>query len=442
MPGKSQNLDSWFYKARVEAGFPNAASLAQQVDVPKSTVYGWERGSADRGPSSPPWRLMPQLGAILNVTLAELVVALWKEAVGDPCPCRCGGKKVFPEQFPEARKLRIELPCVECGKKRTYPQWKQDHHRKRCNDCSKSGERTEYVDAKCRGYSDHNATRWACRQETKRRRLSYFKARSFFDPSTNPPTYKCNRCLSTERLNAALEEKLREIEAKQNFGGKKYLVKIKARAYRLELLRKHRHQLKWGRLRFSPEEQERGRRQFAENAATGKEYPEMTKANLRRHWLRGSIPKRMEVGICIRCENFIPSMNSPDPHFHGKCHNQWERTPEGRCYQSLKVHGQEASLPRPECPVDVNKDVLVAIYSWTVAFVAAGKSFRQIGKENKMDHKTAKKHVFWLLGKTPDPSLVAACFRPTMRLFQAAYRSLQLENSPPVSEAAPSYPTN
>jgi transcriptional regulator with XRE-family HTH domain len=73
MPGKTKNPDSWFYKAR-SAAVLNAAVLAQLLGVPKTTVYGWERGSAAPTPTHrPPARLMPQLAAALKVTLAEAV---------------------------------------------------------------------------------------------------------------------------------------------------------------------------------------------------------------------------------------------------------------------------------------------------------------------------------------------------------------------------------
>src|SRR5262245_33600449 len=94
MPGKTQNPDSWFYKARVAAGFPNAALLAQEIGVPKVTAYQWERGSAAASPTHrPPARLMSQIADALKVPLSELLESLWREKDGDPCPCGCGGRK-------------------------------------------------------------------------------------------------------------------------------------------------------------------------------------------------------------------------------------------------------------------------------------------------------------------------------------------------------------
>ena len=70
MPGRTQDPNSWFYNARLQAGFRNAASLAERLGVPKGTVYQWEHGSAQPGPSfRPAWRLMPQIAEALAVPL-------------------------------------------------------------------------------------------------------------------------------------------------------------------------------------------------------------------------------------------------------------------------------------------------------------------------------------------------------------------------------------
>jgi transcriptional regulator with XRE-family HTH domain len=202
MPGKVQNPDSWFYKARLAAGFPNAALLAQHLGIPKVTVYQWERGSADPRPSHrPPARLMPQIADALKVSLQELLEALWREKDDDLCPCGCGGKTSFADTEPKARTLAIKLPCAECGVPRIYKRWKKDRHRKLCPTCAKSAERAERMVITCRGYQDHRVTRHAdtCRG-TVRRRSSYVTNLSSFDPSSM--TYQCNDCAGTERLHA------------------------------------------------------------------------------------------------------------------------------------------------------------------------------------------------------------------------------------------------
>lgn len=424
MPGKLRNSNSWFCRTRRSNGFRTVAELAQKLAIPKTTVYQWEHGSERHPPSNcPAWNYMPKLADIFGVPLEELVERLWGEKVGDPCPCGCGGRKTFPTSQ-TTHKLLIKLPCAKCGTERIYPQGKRDRHRKLCLTCGKSVERIEFT---CVGYQDHNASHRhanGCPKKIQLRpsdvnarlRLKKQFPNSRFDVASR--TYQCNRCAGAGRLLAWQEEAL------QGFLGKKYLERIRSRQDRIRLLRDNYRRISPN---FKPtrEAQEKGRRRYAENAARGKRYPKKTIANLRRHWGGDNLPKRMRLGICIVCNQFIPSMNSRDPHFHGPCHREWERTPEGRRYQSLKIRGKEASLaaPRRGCPVD--KDALIAVYYWTVQSFAAGKSFRQIAKESNVDHTTVGDRVFWLLSRTPDPNLVEARFRPTMRLFQAACRSLQ-----------------
>ena len=129
----------------------NLALLTQQLNIPKSTVYQWQRG---RG--RPPWRLMRQIADVLGVPLPEAVEVLWKETVGARCRCGCGGTKVFPEECPEARTLAIEIPCAKCGLKRIHKRWKKSRHRKLCLRCAASVERIEFT---CVGYQNHDVTR-------------------------------------------------------------------------------------------------------------------------------------------------------------------------------------------------------------------------------------------------------------------------------------------
>lgn len=447
MPNKLRNSRSWFCRTRRSNGFRTVAGLAQKLGVPKGTVHQWECGSAHRPPSyRPPWKHILNLRDALGVELKELVKRLWGEKVGDPCPCGCGGRKTFPTSQ-TTHKLLIKLPCAKCGTERIYPQGKRDRHRKLCLTCGKSVERIEFT---CVGYQDHNATRYArtCPRTIKLRPCDvssrqWWKRRlvnSAFDVSSR--TYQCNGCAGAERLHSAEEKVLKVLEVRKHPG--KNIEKIRTRQQRLELRRVHHREFS-PNFKASREAQELGRRRFIQNAAAGKKYPKKTIANLKRHWGGDNLPKRICLGICIVCGKFIPTMNSRDPHFHKACHQEWERTPEGRHYQSLKIRGKEASLVarkrKPGRPVDT--DVFVP-YLWTVQYCAGGKSFRQIAKENKVDHTTVRDRVSWLLSRTPDPSLVAARFRPTMRLFLAAYRALQLGRNPSHNVTTPKLtaPTN
>lgn len=327
MSRKLQNPDSWFHKARVAAGFRNASSLAQLIGVPKGNVYQWERGSSEPTPSfRPPKRLLPQLANALNVPVTDLLEKLWREKDEDDCPCGCGGKKSLADTVPEARTLAIVILCAKCGVKRIRKRWKQKNHRKLCPTCAST---VEYIDLICKTCGT-----------PKRVKPSYVNARQRrIEKGLSPEKYQCNNCASLERLNANLEKELRDIEVEES-GRKKSQVKIRTRKARLELFRKHRYRVYGGKLKteFSQEAQERGRQKHTENAAAGMKYPQKTKSNLKRHWSGDWLPKGIACGICIVCKKFHPTMNSSDPRYHKICHNQkWERSPEGREFQSLRV---------------------------------------------------------------------------------------------------------
>lgn len=419
MPGKVQNPDSWFYKARLRAGFRNAASLAERLGVPKGTVYQWERGSADPGPSyRPPWRIMPQLAAILNATLPELVEALWRETIGDPCPCGCGGRKALPDST-TAHKLVVKLPCAECGKERFYPQGKRDRHRKFCGE-----HHVQRIAFTCIGYQDHDATRHAlkCRgtiylrpsDVNARLRLKERFPNSRF--SLDTPSYQCNRCGSTERLIAAQGEMLREIETKET-GSKKSQVKTRKREDRLELFQKHRHRLKLRR-GFTREEQERGRQRHADNAAMGRRYPKKTKANLIRRWSGLNLPKEVRFGQCIVCDKLVMTF-SDVAKFHRRCHQEWEGTEKGRHFQSLKVRGEKVSLPAGKSGPGrrVTEESLKRSYSWAVEYYLGEKSLRDIAKENGVHFTSVRERIDFIIEKLPDPELSGSRFRRAIQLL-------------------------
>ena len=270
MPGKTQNPDSWFYRARVRAGFPNAALLAQRLGVPKGTVYNWERGSAEPHPSHrPPWWLMPKIAEALGVPVNELVEKLWKEKIGDPCPCGCSGVKIAPDGFPQARELAIELPCGKCPRKRIYRHRKKGRHRKLCPTCASTAERMKFT---CVGYRDHNATRYAAPcpriamlrpfEVNARQLLKDNGLNSRFDAMSR--TYQCTFCAGAERLIADREGCLG--------------APIRSRTQRLRLLRDH-HRTICPNFKATPEDREKGRRNFAAAARAGKKFPKMTEAN-------------------------------------------------------------------------------------------------------------------------------------------------------------------
>jgi transcriptional regulator with XRE-family HTH domain len=411
MSGKTQNPDSWFYNARLRAGFPNAALLAQRLGVPKGTVYQWERGSADRRPSfRPPWRLMPQIADALAVPLPDLVEALWREKAGDPCPCGCGGTKVFPEN-PEARTLAIELPCAKCGIPRIYKHRKKGRHRKLCPTCATAVERIEFT---CVGYKDHDARRYAktC-PRTMRLRPCEVNARqllkdnglkSRFDVSSK--TYQCNSCAGAARLLANRERELLALD----------VPRIRSREQRIKLLRAHQAELS---PQFKPnrEAQKLGHRNFAQMGAEGKTWPKMTKANLIRRWWRPELPKRIRFGICIVCKKIAMTYNSEEPHFHWFCHQKWQATSDGKSFQSLRVRGQEARLPPPKPGRPVTEESLKESYSWAIRHYFRGISFDEIAKQNNLTPQSVEERVKSIIERLPAPELVSARLRRPIELL-------------------------
>jgi DNA-binding XRE family transcriptional regulator len=393
----------------------NLALLTQQIGVPKSTVYQWQRG---RG--RPPWRLMPQIADALAVPLPQLVEVLWMEKAGDPCPCGCAGTKVFPEN-PEARTLAIELPCAKCGSKRIYKRWKQSRHRKLCPTCATAVERIKFT---CVGYRDHNATLHArtC-PRTMRLRPADINARqllkdnglkSRFDVSS--AEYQCNRCASTERLLANKERELRAL-------AKKFphidVPRIRRREQQIKLLRDHHVEMSPN---FKPtrEAQKLGHRNFAQMGAEGKTWPKMTKANLIRRWWRDELPKRIRFGICIVCDKIALTYGPEEPHFHWSCHQKWQATSDGRSFQSLRVRGQEARLPPPKPGRPVSEDSLKESYSWAIRYYFRGISFDEIAKQNNLSPKSVEERVKSTIARLPAPDLVSVRFRRPIELLVAA----------------------
>ena len=149
-----------------------------------------------------------------------------------------------------------------------------------------------------------------------------------------------------------------------------------------------------------------------------------------------SFPKGIRFGICILCKKLTITKQSDNPRFHWACHNEWEGTPEGRQFQSLRVRGQEvseASLApskrgRPERYSDDNAgNNLATAYRWAIQHLLEKTPFRQIEKENGVLFSTVRNQIRALIKKLPDPKLLASQFQPTVRALLAASGSLLKE---------------
>jgi hypothetical protein len=242
-------------------------------------------------------------------------------------------------------------------------------------------------------------------------------------------TYQCNDCAGPERLHAAEEKTLGKLYAKKY--PHENVPDIQSRQQRLKMRRALHHE-------FSPnfkatrDAQELGRQRFIQNAAAGKKYPKKRMANLRRHWLGDQLPQGIRFGICIFCKN-ITMTHSDNPRFHWACHNEWERTPEGRQFQSLRVRGQEASegslAPskggRPKRYSDKNAgDRLATAYMWLIQYCSPEKkSLRQIGEKSGVPFNTVRDQIASLVQefKKLNLELLADGFQPVVRHLLAAY---------------------
>jgi DNA-binding PadR family transcriptional regulator len=472
---------------------------------------------------------MFQLRDVLDRELPELVEKLWREKIGDPCLCRCGGRKIFPDD-PNAIKLVIEIAYAKCGMKRIREQGKQNKHRKFCKNCGSTVDRIEFT---CVGYKDHNATRHAetCpgtmllrpADISSRQWIKAHNPKSSFNAAAT--TYQCNSCRGAGSLIEAKEERLKKLMAERYRGTKtKFSKTIRTREARLDLLQLYHSELS-PNFKASREARELGRRNYANKidgtaaelrmlSALVQSYPEgimegqmrahaglrksgtyytylsrlkkagliqkrsklmyvteagiaycgdhrieapqttddadefssreHTKANLVRRWSGKELPRRVQLGLCIVCDKIAITMGSKAPNFHWCCHQQWESTPAGRRFQSLRVQEAKASLRlvdgappanlhhgaampgdrqdaklvtrKPGSPL--TEDNLKVSYSWAIQHYLGGKSFLKIAKENHLsDHKSVKKRVKKLFARLPAPELLASRFQQLLNCF-------------------------
>jgi DNA-binding XRE family transcriptional regulator len=317
MPEDVQSHYSWLRNTRTAAGFKTRASLARPVGVSTDSVSKWEGGKA-----LPLWERVAAIADELKVPRSAAVEGIWKEKVGDPCPCGCGGEKVLPdpsqwpndafpvdfdvEQLRHARMLPIMLPCANCGKIRVHlHRRKRTHHHPLCRSCSRLAEKTPF---KCIGfhlpYFDNRQKLHArrCRgtlslipaevskEQQKEQRRSNLSPESidrarrgndvFFDlASGQRRDWLCAKAAKvwTRRLKT-----LREA------GHKKPITSMKQLN---DAFRKHlRENPETTELRagFSRSDQERGRQTYIERCKTKKEtktnWPEMTNGCMLRRW--------------------------------------------------------------------------------------------------------------------------------------------------------------
>jgi hypothetical protein len=303
VPRKLEHPDSWIHIARVRAGYKTVRSLAEQLGVALSQVVEW-----GRGPQRPMWRHVAKLADALGASVEEVVTGVWGESLGDPCPCGCGGKKIFPTD-PTSRKLLIEVPCTACKKKRTHIQGNQRFHFKLCLACAGRARRGSRVRFECVGYNDHHTRRWAkqCprrfellpyqirllekQYRTRRHRFKHqdqqekrpFKRRqpAFIDRKKR--RRRCGWCASAAMVTALTEERINKVTNEP----------IKSRSDRRLLLVEYIHKL-------NPK--------FLEGAATAPKNPErsdearrkLAMSNIVKAWSDPEkLPKLPRLWTCL-----------------------------------------------------------------------------------------------------------------------------------------------
>src|SRR3990170_5518631 len=81
----------WLTATRESAGFPTDADLARAAGL--MVPGGQNPLRLIRQGHRPTWRTVQRLAPVLGVQVEDVVRHLWRQAVGDPCVCGCGGVK-------------------------------------------------------------------------------------------------------------------------------------------------------------------------------------------------------------------------------------------------------------------------------------------------------------------------------------------------------------
>ena len=171
------------------------------------TVWAWRRRN-----SRPQARFIPAIAKVLGWALSDVVEALWGEKIGDPCPCGCGGKKVFSLKWPYTRMLAIEITC-ECGLVRIRKRQPDGrYHLQLCPRCSRENRRIEKLFT-CIGYHVcetyvpcHKTKLMGSRELDGKRYAKAHNPNSAFDEDNQQ--WQCGSCSNLEWLWKQRKEEL------------------------------------------------------------------------------------------------------------------------------------------------------------------------------------------------------------------------------------------
>jgi len=393
---------SAFSELRLAAGYETVTALALKSGIARKTLFSWERGHR------PPWRYMTQLAEILNTDTKELAKLIWQDIPEDLCSCGCGGKKVFPTDFPQARHLAVERMCGRCGDKHVYETNKD--HRSFCQSCARIRDRIVLVcvgfrdplwkkdaairhSAKCvgklemletalRSYNERakqaeaNPSHWGNQrdQEWRPGRYGQIKwARAFRDGKTK--TFRCEACARSSFSTVLNEQKLKTFlqERKIRYG------RIESRDERRELIST-----------FLP--------QINPNFVAKK-----TK------WLGGRKPGQknkgpafwknvfFRIGRCVFCRKltFSRAKNAPT-----RCHQI--------CYSSW-LEKQVKWLTPPKnlgAGQPVAEDSLRKYLNWAEDHYFRKKSYREIAQRDRVHFTLVQQKIDFIMASLPDPAIL------------------------------------
>lgn len=409
-----------FRELRLAAGYKTQTALAQQLRFARRQITSWENGA------QPIWRHIPRIAEVFQIDQKACISKLWNENIGDPCPCGCGGTRVYPRNE-GAECLGIELSCTKCQRIRFHRQRGRGHHRVLCAHCWNTSERVAHVEFTCVGYDDHGKTMHAPKCFKKKRLAPYqirrylaknargiSSQRAFLDEvSTN---FRCSRCATAARVISGIEKKLKSITSER----------IKSRNQRTEILEGHADTILHPGFsrKFKPGQNWHGdqkgfKERRTKTSDSGKR--NRAKGRLYKEWSHDALPK-YEFGRCIDCRCIVIARSGRPALFHGQCYSGWQQTPEGQRYMVRVGLGEKPPLPsRPGQPVTAEN--LKLYFAWAIRHYLGGESYRVIAKMSGVDFSELRRNVKFIASNLPDPELLQSSFRLRISLLKDAISS-------------------
>jgi len=387
----------------------------------------------DNGSLRPRWRYMPGLAKLLKIDLTEVVRKFWSEAVGDPCPCDCGGVKVFPNRD-GAKHLYIDLPCGQCETPRP-PYRTMQGHDELCRACAYKARKQERITCICQGYHsfpylkipDH-AKRCPLTKDWLPSQAARVKHKK--DPGEGYPfvdlerrEYRSEYCAGAFRLLRESEENLKR-QWKEAHPNESFPRRIQS----LNDLRDIQRQL-WT---TSPLGRNRAHRIVVTNPATfDSEKPKRVRGKAPPHPIHPAVPERKRNwrreksprgpapirGLCEICDTLLFSYKKSRPmRFHQKCLWKYQKE-HGADAGPRNIDGTFTDLsskpievhPRRGQPVTVES--LQKHFTWTIRHKLQEDALGQIAKANGITKQSVAEGIDFIMHHLPDPEWVPVAIR-------------------------------